>query len=231
MAPPIGLEGSEQALRTGLAGGVSALNAGNQGIDIQASLAGLRGNPAQAQAFQNFQASPGQAFLQDQGQQALLRGASAIGGLGGGNVRRALVEHGIGSAAQDFSNQFQRGQQVLGSQQALAPAAANLSFGTGQAISQGRLNTASALSNLLSQQGRGASDIIGGGATNVANLLQGFGGNQAASNQQLAALLANLSSQQASLGISPGAAPGAGGSQLAGIGSLAGGIGGLIGAF
>jgi len=198
MAPQVGLIGSEQALRAGLGGGIDALNAANQGIDIQAALAGLRGAPAQQQAFQGFQASPGQQFLQQEGEQAILRNASALGGLGGGNVQRALQERGVGLAAQDFGNQFQRGQQVIGSQQALAPTAANLAFGTGQALSSGRLQTGSALSNLLSQQGAGASDIIGGGATNIANLLQGFGGQQAGSNQQLAQLLSNLAIQQGS---------------------------------
>ena len=53
-----GLAGSEQALRGGFQGGLAALDAGNQGIDIQAALAGLRGNEAQGQAFQNFQSSP-----------------------------------------------------------------------------------------------------------------------------------------------------------------------------
>ena len=66
MAPPIGLTGAEQALQGGFQGGIAALDAGNQGIDIQAALAGLRGNEAQGQAFQNFQSSPGQQFLRDQ---------------------------------------------------------------------------------------------------------------------------------------------------------------------
>lgn len=253
MAPPVGLIGSEQALQqaqagaesaigSGFQGGIAALDAGNQGIDIQAALAGLRGAPAQAQAFQGFQASPGQQFLRDEGQQALLRGSAAIGGLGGGNVRRELVRQGTGFAAQDFNNQFQRGQQVLGSQQALAPTAANLAFntgqglaqsrlGTGQGIAQGRFQTGSALSNLLSQQGSGAADIIGGSAANIASLTQGFGAGQSQSNQQLAAILANLATQQSSLGIAPTqAAQQAQGGGLAGIGQLAGGIGGLVGA-
>ena len=217
-APPVGLIGSEQALRQGqtgaeaalrggLRGGLSALDVGNEGLDIQAALAGLRGGPAQATAFQNFQQSPGQQFLREQGEQTILRNQAAIGGLGGGNVRRALTEFGIGTAAQDFGNQFQRGQQVIGSQQALAPTAANLISGTGQNIAQsrlgtgqnlagGRFQTGSALSNLLSQQGGGAADIIGTGSANIAQLLQGFGGQQAGSNQALATLLANLAAQQ-----------------------------------
>ena len=82
----------------------------------------------------------------------------------------------------------------------MAPAAANLAFGTGQALSQGRLQTGSALSNLLSEQGRGASDIIGGSSSNIASLLNQFGGSQAGSQEQLAQLLSNLAIQQGSAG-------------------------------
>ena len=230
MTPPIGLIGSEQALQGGLQGGVSALNAGNQGIDIQAALAGLRGNQAQGQAFQNFQQSPGQQFMRDQQEQALLRNSSAIGGLGGGNVRRELQTQAAGNAAQNFNNQFQQGQQVLGSQQALAPTAANLAFNTGSQLSQGRLGTSSALSNLLNQQGSGASDIIGGGSVNIANLLNSFGGSQAGSSEQLAQLLSNLSMQQSGQVASlPSTGQFlTGGGSLGGIGQLAGGIGGLM---
>ena len=182
--PQIGLLGSEQALQSGLQGGLQALDIGSQGLERQAALAGLRGNQAQGQAFQSFQDSPGQQFLRDQGQRSVLAGASATGGLGGGNVQRELAKFGTGLAAQDFNNQFQRGQQVIGAQQGPASQAANFAFNTGGALSQGRTgaaqqiagnqaNTTSALANLINQQGAGASDIIGGSTSNIANLLQG----------------------------------------------------------
>lgn len=62
----------------------------------------------QQQAFAAFGESPGQRFLRERGQRALLRNASAIGGLGGGNVRSALQQQGIGFAQQDFQNQLNR---------------------------------------------------------------------------------------------------------------------------
>ena len=241
MAPPIGLTGAEQALRGGLAGGLQALDVGTQGIDRQAALAGLRGAPAQARAFQGFQASPGQEFLREQGRRELLAGQSAIGGLGGGNVRRELLRFGTGLAAQDFGNQFQRGQQVLQSQQVPAAQAANLIFGTGQQLAGGRTQagrdiagqqaaTTSALSNLIQQQGAGSADIIGGGAANIANLLQGLGTQTGASQEQLAQLLGNLAVQQATQGT--GQTSGAQFLNNQGIlqplGQLAGGVGGLL---
>lgn len=239
--PQTGLIGSEQALQRGLAGGLQALDVGSQGLDIQAALAGLSGAPAQAQAFQNFQASPGQDFLRQQGEQSVLRNASAIGGLGGGNVRRELQRFGTGVAAQDFANQFNRGQQVIGAQQGPASQAANFAFGTGQGLAQGRTQagrdiaqqqtaTTSALSNLINQQGAGAADIIGGGGANIANLLQGFGGAQGGSQEQLAAILANLATQQGTASASlPSSAQFLNNTgTLGGIGQAASGAGGLL---
>ena len=230
---PIGLLGSEDALRRALAGGVAGIETGlgqatqtlapfteggQQAFGLQAALSGAQGAPAQQQAFGQFQASPGQQFLRDEAEQALLRNQSAIGGLGGGNVRGALQEQAIGLAAQDFGNQFSRLGQVAGLGGALAGQQAgigfgagrdvgNLAFQTGQNLATGRTRaaeqiagqvggTTSALANLTAQQGAGLSDIIGSGAGNIANLLSGAGQAQGLSQEQLAAILANISTGQ-----------------------------------
>jgi hypothetical protein len=242
-APPTGLIGSEQALRQALQG---SLGVGRQGLSTAQSA--LRG---------------GLGGALEQGERGVLRNASAIGGLGGGNVRRELSRFNQGLAAQDFGNQFQRGQQVLAAQQAPASQAANFAFGTGQGLSQNQLQntinaqnqifgtgqqlaggraqagrdigqnvsqTSSALSNLVNQQGSGLADIIGGGSTNIASLLQGFGGGEGQSNERLAELLSNLAVQQASQ--STGQTSGAqflnNTGQLGNIAQLAGGVGGLL---
>ena len=75
---------------------------------------GLSGQDAQNQAFAAFNESPGQKFMRDRAQKNLLRNSAAIGGLGGGNVRSALVEQGVGFAQQDFQNQFGRLGQIAG---------------------------------------------------------------------------------------------------------------------
>ena len=80
----------------------------------QQALIGLSGAEAQAEALQAIEASPGQQFLRDRAQRNLLRNQSAIGGLGGGNVRSALVEQGVGFAQQDIQNQFGRLGQIAG---------------------------------------------------------------------------------------------------------------------
>ncbi len=279
-APPSGLRGFEQAVGGGqrgfeeavsgglqsalaqITGGAEQAQArlspfaeqGGQAFNLQAALSGAAGPEAQAQAFQNFQESPGQQFLQQRGQQALLRGASAIGGLGGGNVRQALVEQGVGFGRQDFGDFFNRlgslsgiGAQAAGqgaglSQQAgLAGAQAGLGtsgaigqarLGTGGQIGQARLGAgqqlAGSLGNLAQQQAALAQQQGG----NLANLLSGAGAQGAAGQQNLAQLLANLSAQ--SSGQIAGL-PGIPGVQqqpgiLGGIGQAAGGIGTLIGA-
>jgi len=72
------------------------------------------GAAAQAQAFQDFQASPGQAFLQSEGERAILRNAAAIGGLGGGNLQRELARYGQGLSLQDLERQTQQLSDVAG---------------------------------------------------------------------------------------------------------------------
>ena len=104
----------------------------------------------QRQAFASFNESPGQRFLRDRAQKNLLRNASAIGGLGGGNVRTALVEQGAGFAQQDFNNQFARLGQLAGQGQ-------NAANTSGQLGAQ----SASQIGNLQANQGAAqASGII-----------------------------------------------------------------------
>lgn len=224
--PQTGVIGAENVIRQGTSEALGALGggfgqarqdiqAGGQGLENQAALAGLRGADAQAQAFQGFQQSPGQQFLQQESERALTRNAAATGGLSGGNVLKELQRNAIGLAQQDFSNQFQRGQQALGSQQQQAGNLANLSaqggqlganlisgatgqlgdqrFGAGQQIAQAATGTAANLANLQNQLGQGISGITGQGTTNIANLLSGTGQASSQLNQQLAAILANIS--------------------------------------
>ena len=92
--------------------------AGVGALGQQQALLGLSGQDAQNEAFAAFNESPGQRFIRDRAQRNLTRNASAIGGLGGGNVRSALVEQGAGFAQQDFNNQFGRLGQIAGQGQA-----------------------------------------------------------------------------------------------------------------
>jgi len=130
--PHTGLIGSEQALQQGLQGSLQALGQGigsaqgeidlatgravapltgftqqgQQASQQQAALSGALGQEAQAQAFQGFQSSPGQQFLQQEAERSLLRNQAATGGLGGGNVLRELQKQAIGLAQCLLSGQI-----------------------------------------------------------------------------------------------------------------------------
>ena len=88
--------------------------AGANALGQQQALLGMGGQAAQDQAFEAFGNSPGQQFLRDRQQKALMRNSAAMGGLGGGNVRTALQEQAAGNAAQDYNNQFNRLGQLSG---------------------------------------------------------------------------------------------------------------------
>lgn len=224
----------------------------------QDAFAGLLGPEAQQQAFADFAASPGQEFLQSEAERALLRNQAAIGGLGGGNVRRALQEQAVGLGQQFFQQNFENLGQIAGRGLQGATAGGQLSaqeagllgniqtllgqglaaqsaqgagfaqqgglaqgnilaqagivgggfaqqagrdiaqqrFQTGQDIAAAVSGTTSALSELAAAQGTGVADITGQGAANLANIQSAFGQLDAASQQALATILANLATQQ-----------------------------------
>jgi hypothetical protein len=147
------------------------IQGGNQAFQAQQALLGQSGQAAQDEAYGNIQESAGQRFLRDRQQRALLRNSSAIGGLGGGNVRTALQEQAVGFAQQDINNQFGRLGQLAGQGQN----AANVS---GQAGSQ----SASNIANLQANQGAAqATGILAPTAANsaVTNQLLQLGGTAA----------------------------------------------------
>lgn len=136
--------------------------AGTNALRSQQALIGELGIGAQRKAFDRLESSPGQQFLQDRAQKNLLRSSAAIGGLGGGNVREALVQQGVGFAQQDLQNQFGRLGQLAGQGQA---SAANIGQGAiGSAGQFGQLGAQSSgnIQNALLASGNArASGIIG----------------------------------------------------------------------
>lgn len=138
---------------------------GQAALGSQAALAGLGGIPAQQAAFNQIQESPGQRFLRDRQERALLRNASAIGGLGGGNVRTALQEQAAGFGMQDLQNQRQQLSQLSGGG---LTAGTNLgAFGASTAGSISDLNQAEAAAR--------ASGIIGRQQAQAGNVEQAIG--------------------------------------------------------
>lgn len=121
----------------------------------EAALLGLRGSEAEQAAIGRFSESPGQAFLRQRSERALLRNESAIGGLGGGNVRTALSEQAIGFGAQFLGERknrlagvASRGLNAVATQAGIGANIsgniANLLTGRGEARGAGIENVASA---------------------------------------------------------------------------------------
>ena len=145
--------------------------AGLGALTQKQALLGLSGREAQQAAFQQFQESPGQAFLRERGMQAATRQASALGGLGGGNIREELVRRGTGFAQQDLQNQLSRLGGIAGQGQAVTQNIAQLGAGAagqigsqlqagGQAQASGILGAQQAQSQFAGDIGAG---LLGGG--------------------------------------------------------------------
>jgi hypothetical protein len=145
----------------------------SQRANIQAQLDALpQFNPGtnaeqQQSAFDQFNQSPGQQFLRDRAQKNLLRNSAAIGGLGGGNVRSALVEQAVGFAQQDFNNQFGRLGQLAGQGQNAATNVSQLGQRSANTIGNNLMASGNARASGLINQSNAMQNTIGG-LTNVA---------------------------------------------------------------
>lgn len=131
------------------------MQAGRGAVDLQAALSGAMGQQAQADAYANYNQSPGQRYLQQEAERSLLRNQAAIGGLGGGNVRRALQEQAIGLAQQDFGNAFNRLGSLSGQGLAATGARGQLAGQLAALNQQGSI----AQGNLYAQGGLAAAQL------------------------------------------------------------------------
>ena len=151
------------------------INMGTQAFRQQAALSGALGADRQARAYQNFNMSPGQQFLQQQAEKALLRNAASTGQLGGGRTQQALQEQAIGLAQQNYQNHFNQLGSISGAglglvsqlgslQGQLGGNVANMTAGIGQAQQQGLVGAAQA-------QQQGMTDLLGLGAMGAGTYL------------------------------------------------------------
>lgn len=174
------------AIDQGVEGLQGFIDPGQQAFQQQAALSGVFGADAQAAARQPL--TQGQEFLRSQGEQANLRNASSIGGVGGGNIRAELNRRGIGQAQQFEQQQFQnlaqtsgqglqaagqagalRGQQagfesgIIGQQIGAAAQLGSAQIGASSSIERQRLASLAALQGQLgglgAQSGLSAADL------------------------------------------------------------------------
>jgi hypothetical protein len=153
---------------------------GGQASQLQAALSGALGREAQAKAFQDYVSSPGVEFATRMGEQGITRNAAALGGLGGGNVRRELMEFGTGMATQDFGNQFNRlgdlanrGYGAATTGAGLQQSAAGIESNLGQFAANLPMQSASLSAQMRQQTGRDMSGNIGGVTSGLSNLISG----------------------------------------------------------
>lgn len=177
--------------------------AGQAAIQKEAALSGALGAEAQQQAQAEFTESPGQKYLREQQEKALLRSAAATGGLGGGRVLSALQEQAAGIAAGQQQQYLENLRSIAGRGQEIAGAEAGLISGTGSQAAQVQQQAASNLANLAQQLGVSSADLMRMSASeqatlaertgmNIANLQQTIQSAQAANQLGLGGALAQV---------------------------------------
>lgn len=130
------------------------VEAGLPALEQQQALLGLTGPEAQQRAIGAISESPMFQAQVQQGEQAMLQGASATGGLRGGNIQAALAQFRPSMLSQEIQRQYGNlaGMTALGQQSAAGVGSAGMQTGTN-------------IANLLQQQGAAqAGGVLGQGA-------------------------------------------------------------------
>ena len=134
-------------LISGFQGALTVLEDPGQAESNALALSGARGAGAEKSAIDSFVASPGQEWLRDQQEEALLRNEAAIGGLGGGNVRTALQDQAFGRAATEKQNRFNNLASLINPEQQRQTNMSNILSSGGQSLATFRGNLGSNLAN------------------------------------------------------------------------------------
>ena len=207
-----------QNYNSGVAGLQPYQAGGQQAFDQQGALSGTQGVAAQQAAYDNFNASPGQQWLQEQGNRQVLSGAAATGGLGGGEVQRDLNRFGQGLAQQDFGNQYARlaglsGQGLNASTNigTLRAQQGNALANLGQVGANQAFNFGNASANINSNMGANSARAILNTGNNLATGRSNFGNTYASDIGGAGGAAADLQNQAGAGGsdIIGGAASGA----------------------
>lgn len=151
------------------------IEAGDVSRERLLELLGLRGAEAEQEAISGFTESPGQKFLRERQERAVLRNAAATGGLGGGNVLEELQRRAFGRSATQLGERKDRlaglagaGLGAVGAQAGIGAGIssniAELLRGRGEARATGILGRKAAIAGTL---GKVAGAFTGTG---------GFGG-------------------------------------------------------
>lgn len=162
--------------------------AGGTALQRQMALIGATTPEEQQAAIRQIEMGPEFAALTRQGEEAILQGASATGGLRGGNVQAALAKFRPEVLSSLLNQQYQRlgdltrvgqasaaGQAAQG--QAFGANVGNLYAAQGQALANQAMNRGSIAANLALAQGQAQSNMWGNIAGSVGQVagLKAFG--------------------------------------------------------
>lgn len=148
------------------------LERGNVAGEQLNAFLGLSGREAEQEAVRGFTESPGQTFLRERQERALLRNEAALGGLGGGNVRTALQEQAFGIASTQLGERKDRLAQVA----SLGAGATAAGAGIGAGISSNISNIALGAGGAAAQNTLALSNARTSGLANIAGAFTGTGG-------------------------------------------------------
>lgn len=84
------------------------LDLGKRGAGLYADAVGLNGADGNTRATEAFQTNPGYEFARDQGLDAIMRNASAMGRVQSGNTSTDLIDYATGTADQAYGDWLSR---------------------------------------------------------------------------------------------------------------------------
>lgn len=165
-------EPSLEDLITGFQGAIKMLEAPGSAEGGALALSGALGRDAEQGAIDNFLSSPGQDWLRNEQEQALLRNSAAIGGLGGGNVRTALQDQAYNRAATNMQQRFGNLSSLIMPEQQRNVNIANILNSGGSTLANYRTGVGTSLANLaLGSANQQIPLITGTGAAKAAGVL------------------------------------------------------------
>lgn len=201
------------------------------GADAQQLIAALSGVGGQEAFDQALIDSPAQRFLQEQGELSVLRGASATGGLGGGEVQKELTRFGQGLASTRIQEQIDNLSTLT--DQGLRGAGLVSALRGTQAGLTSNLGITGA--GIIQQGGFDLADITGGATRDISDALLNVGqltsARRTGAGQDIATAIGGTTSALSELINQQGAGvsdlTGAGGANIIDILTQAGGAQGL----
>lgn len=159
--------------------------AGQAAIQQEAALSGALGAEAQQAAIDAYIESPGQAYLRQQQEKALLRSSAATGGLGGGRVRSALMEQAMNIASTQQQQHLENLRSLASRGQEAAGATSGIYTSTGTQQAAIQTQAAQQLATLANNLGINASSLINASSSELAQLANATGINLAQLEQTI----------------------------------------------